>query len=198
MTLKLQPDDAPEPFKGSYTYTPTLKPLIRAFIYTLDKRGVIRYENRHHTPLLTVRLLESGSGTATTELLWLHSSGVGNQQGLVVRSKDLLKLVLRGLVDVLLVVSNQTLGNSLSDGVDLRDVTTTGDLDSDVDVGELVETGQRQWLVDLETQDLWLHQGDWDTVDLDQTLTGLDKRDGSGGSLLTESLDVSMRWGMVI
>lgn len=133
--------------------------------------------------------MESGSGTTTTELLWLHSSGVGNQQGLVVRSEDLLELVLRGLVDVFLVVSNQTLGNGLSDSVHLRDVTTTGDLDSDVDGSELVQTGQGQWLVNLETQDLRLNQGDWGTVDLDQTLTGLDVGDGSSGLLLTESLN---------
>ena len=144
---------------------------------------------------LTVRLLESGSGTTTTELLWLHSSGVGDQQGLVVRSEDLLELVLRSLVDVFLVVSNQALGNSLSDGVNLRHVTTTGNSDSDVNVGELVQAGQGQWLVDLETQDLGLNQGDWGTVDLDQTLTGLDVGDSSSGLLLTESLFVSTSCG---
>jgi len=140
-------------------------------------------------PLLTVRLLESGSGTTTTKLLWLHSSRVSNQQGLVVRSEDLLELVLGSLVNVLLVVSNQTLSNSLSDSVHLRDVTTTGDLDSDVDVLELVQASQSQWLVNLETQDLWLHQGDWRTVNLDQTLTGLNVGNGSSGLLLTKSLE---------
>lgn len=138
---------------------------------------------------LTVRLLESGSGTTTTKLLWLHSSGVSNQQGLVVRGEDLLELVLRSLVDVFLVVSNQTLSNGLSDGVNLGDVTTTGDLNSDVNVLELVQTGQGQWLVDLESQDLWLNQGDWGTVHLDQTLTGLDVGNGSSGFLLTKSLN---------
>lgn len=132
--------------------------------------------------------MESGSGTTTTELLWFHSSGVSNQQGLVVRSERLLDLVLGSLVDVLLVVSNQTLSNSLSDGVDLRDVTTTGDLDSDVNALELVQASQNQWLVNLESQDFWLNQGDWGTVDLDQTLTGLDVGDGSSGLLLTKSL----------
>ena len=90
--------------------------------------------------LLTVRLLESGSGTTTTELLWFHSSGVSNQQGLVVRSEDLLQFVLGSFVDVFLVVSNQTLSNSLSDGVNLRNVTTTGDLDSDINILELFNT----------------------------------------------------------
>ena len=36
------------------------------------------------------------------------------------------------LVDVLLVVGDQGLGDGLTDGVDLRSVTTTGDADADV------------------------------------------------------------------
>lgn len=39
------------------------------------------------------------------------------------------------LVDVLLVVGDQALGDGLSDGVDLGSVTTTGDSDADVDCG---------------------------------------------------------------
>lgn len=132
--------------------------------------------------------MESGSGTTTTELLRFHSSGVGNQQSLVVRSEGLLDFVLGSLVNVLLVVSNQTLSNGLSDGVNLGNVTTTGDLDSDVNVLELVQAGQNQWLVNLESQDFWLNQGDWGTVNLDQTLTGLDVGNGSSGLLLTKSL----------
>lgn len=146
---------------------------------------------------LTVRLLESGSGTTTTKLLWLHSSGVSNQQGLVERSEDLLQFVLRSLVNVFLVVGNQTLGNSLSDGVNLGNVTTAGNLNSDVDVLELVQASQGQWLVDLETQDLWLNKGDRRTVNLDQTLTGLNVSNGSSGLLLTKSLMlvyVSAEW----
>lgn len=133
--------------------------------------------------------MESGTSTLTTEFLWFWSSGISDQQGSVVRGEDLLQFVLRLFVNEFLVVSNQTLGNSLSDGVDLRDVTTTGDSNSDVDVGELVQTGQQQWLVDLESQDLWLNQSDWGTVDLDQTLTGLNVGDGSSRLLLTESLE---------
>lgn len=146
---------------------------------------------KYSSKTLTVRLLESGPGTTTTKLLWLHSSGVSHQQGLVVRGEDLLELILGSLVDIFLMVSNQTLGNSLSDGVNLRDMTTTGDLHSDVDVLEFVQAGQGQWLVDLETQDLWLNQSDRRTVHLDQTLTGLDMGNGSSGFLLTKSLKVS-------
>lgn len=86
------------------------------------------------------------------------------------------------------MVSNKTLGDGLSDGVDLGGVTTTGDTHSDVDVGELVKTNQDQWLVNLESEDLWLNKGDWGTVDLDQTLTLLDVGNSCGRLLLTEGL----------
>lgn len=138
--------------------------------------------------VLTVRLLESGTSTLTTEFLWFWSSSIGDQQGSVVRGESLLQFVLGLFVDVLLVVSNQTLSNSLSDGVDLRDVTTTGDSNSDVDLSELVQTNQQQWFVNLESQDFWFNQSDWGTVDLNQTLTGLNVGNGSSRLLLTKSL----------
>ena len=53
------------------------------------------------------------------------------------------------LVDVLLVVGDQGLGDGLADGVDLRSVTTAGDADADVDLGELVDADDEQGLVDL-------------------------------------------------
>jgi hypothetical protein len=101
------------------------------------------------------------------------------------------------LVDVLLVVGDDGLGDGLTDGVDLRGVTTTGDADADVDVGcgllvlcriarrmkqlramrglrtELVEAEDQDGLVDLEAEDLGLDEGKRLSVDLDETLTGL-------------------------
>lgn len=53
------------------------------------------------------------------------------------------------LVDELLVVGNEGLGDGLTDGVDLRGVTTAGDADADVQVGELVEADNEEGLVDL-------------------------------------------------
>lgn len=40
------------------------------------------------------------------------------------------------------------------DILDLRDVTTTGDTDTDVDVGELVQANDEQWLVDLSCENV--------------------------------------------
>jgi hypothetical protein len=48
-----------------------------------------------------VRLLSSSSGSVSTELLGLHSSGVGDEEGSVVGDKGLLDVDGRGGVDVL-------------------------------------------------------------------------------------------------
>ena len=53
------------------------------------------------------------------------------------------------LIDVFLVVGDQGLGDSLTDSVDLRSVTTAGDANTDVDLRELVETDDQKGLVDL-------------------------------------------------
>jgi hypothetical protein len=53
------------------------------------------------------------------------------------------------LIDVLLVVGDNGLGDGLTDGVDLGGVTTTGDADADVDTGELVSADDQEGLVDL-------------------------------------------------
>ena len=82
---------------------------------------------------LTVRLLATSTGTVTAELLGLRSSGVGDQQSAVVSNKELAELKGRGGIVVLGVVSNERLGDSLADGVDLRGLTTTGHTETDVD-----------------------------------------------------------------
>lgn len=138
---------------------------------------------------LTVRLLVTGTSTGTTELLGLGSSRVSNEQGSVVSQESLLELVLGLLIHVLLVEGNNALGNSLTDGVNLRGVSTTGHSDTDVDVGELVQSYQQQRLVNLESDNLRLDQRDGGTVDLDQALSGLDVSHSGGGLLLTKGLD---------
>jgi hypothetical protein len=116
-------------------------------------------ETQHHSALfswlfvwwgrLTVGFLVPGTGTATTELLGLRTTVVGDEQCAVVLNKSLLQLVLGVLIDVLLVVGDDGLGDGLADGVDLGGVTTTGDTDADVDTGELVSADDQERLVDL-------------------------------------------------
>lgn len=68
------------------------------------------------TDALTVGLLEPGTGTWTTELLGLAAAVVGNEEGTVELGQGLLEQVLGVLIDELLVVGDQSLGDCLSDG----------------------------------------------------------------------------------
>jgi hypothetical protein len=77
------------------------------------------------------------------------------------------------LVDELLVVGNDGFGNSLTDGVNLGCVPTTSNSDTDIDVGELVETNDQEGFVDLESQDLRLDEVEGLSVDLDDSFTSL-------------------------
>jgi hypothetical protein len=77
------------------------------------------------------------------------------------------------LIDELLVVCDDRLGDGLADGVDLGSVTASGDPDADVDTGELVEADNQEGLVDLESQNLGLDQVERLAVDLNQSLTSL-------------------------
>lgn len=84
--------------------------------------------------------------------LWLCAARVGDKQGTVVCDEGGLQLVLCVLIDELLVVGDEGLGDGLTDGVDLGSVSTTGDADADVDVGELVEADNQERLVDLDAE----------------------------------------------
>lgn len=98
---------------------------------------------------LTVRFLVSGTGTGTTEDLWLATSVIGNEEGSVVLNKGLFELVLGVFVNEFLVVGDYRLGDGLSDSIDLGSVTTTGDADTDVDTGEFVKADDEDGFVDL-------------------------------------------------
>ena len=68
--------------------------------------------NKQRSPL-TVGLLAASAGAGTTELLRLAPAGVGHQQGAVVGHKNVLDLALGRLVNVLLVISHDGLGDRL-------------------------------------------------------------------------------------
>ena len=137
----------------------------------------------------SVRLLESGSGALTTELLGLASSGVGNDQGLVVLEEDFLELALGLLVVVLLVVGEEGLSDGLADGEDLVGLATTADSHSDVDVLELVAADEQDGLEDLEAEGLGLDQSEGLAVHADGTVAlGADGNSGRG-LLLAECLN---------
>jgi hypothetical protein len=85
----------------------------------------------------------------------------------------LLQGVLAVLIDELLVVGNDGLRDGLTDGVDLGSVSTTSNSDTNVDVGELVETNDQEGFVDLESQDLGLDEVERLSVDLNESLSCL-------------------------
>lgn len=60
--------------------------------------------------------------------------------GVLLYGINTLDFSLFSLVDVLLVVSNNTLGEGLSDGIDLGDVSSSSDSNSDVEVLEFLKS----------------------------------------------------------
>ena len=72
----------------------------------------------------------------TTELLGLAAARVSDKEGLVVLDEEFLELTLHGLVVILLRVSDDSLGDGLTDGQNLRAGTTTTDADANVQVLE--------------------------------------------------------------
>jgi hypothetical protein len=77
------------------------------------------------------------------------------------------------LIDKLLVVGDNGLGDGLTDGVDLRCVSTASNSDADIDVGELLETDNQEGFIDLESKDFGLDEVEGLSVNFDQALSSL-------------------------
>ena len=137
----------------------------------------------------SVRFLVSGSGTWTTVLLWFASSWVSDQQSSVVLKKELLDLSFLCLVDEFLVVGNDTLGNGLSDGVNLSNITTSSDGDSDVKILESFKSEKEDWLHDFNSEWGWLEQLNGWSVDSEDAFTVSDSGVGNGVFLSSEALN---------
>jgi hypothetical protein len=87
----------------------------------------------------TVGFLVPCSCARATKLLGLAAPVVRYEQRAVMLYQRLLQRVLRVLVNVLLVVGDNRLGNRLPHRVHLRCVAAAGDPDADVNVREFVE-----------------------------------------------------------
>merc|ERR1712038_1908166 len=130
---------------------------------------------------LTVGLLEPGAGSWTAELLGLASPGVSYQQATVVLNKGILDSLLALLVNILLIVSDEGLRQSLSDGVDLSDPTASLDTDPHVDISEPVLAQELDRLSELVREGL--------AIDTDESLPAFAVSHGSGGLLATKGLN---------
>jgi hypothetical protein len=76
------------------------------------------------------------------------------------------------------ILSTSEATNHLAHGIDLRNMTTTGDLDADIDAGELIETEKKDGLVELGPEDLSGEELEGSAVDLDEALALHAPRDG--------------------
>ncbi len=79
----------------------------------------------------------------------------------------------------------------------MGDLTTTLDLDADVNVGETLLAQKQDWLLDLGAESVWLDELEWRSVDLEETVAFLGVGKGDGGLLATEHLD-SLGWGSLL
>merc|ERR1719205_477431 len=149
------------------------------------KQSWDRFRRRH----LTVGLLVSGTSAGAAKLLGLVPPGVSNQQGPVKLHKNVLDLLLGLLINVLLVVCNQGLGQGLPDGIHLAGVSATLDADPDVNIGEPVLAQEKDGLLELEAQGLRLDELQGTTVHLDQSLSALAVSHSSGRLLVSKDLD---------
>lgn len=138
---------------------------------------------------LTVTLLPAGTGTMTTELLGLHPSRVSDQEGPVVGNELLLELQGAGRIDVLGVVSDDGLGDGLTDRVELRNVSSTLDAHSDVQHAEGILASYENGLVDFVLEDLWSDELDGGAVDADEATALTSVSDGGSSLLFAESLN---------
>ena len=123
----------------------------------------------------------------TTELLWLCSPGVRNQQCPVVGNELLLELQRAVRVEVLGVVGNDCLSNRLTDSVDLGGVSTTLDADADVDGTESILASYQNRLIDLESEDLRLEEVNGRAINVDEATALLGVCNRGGG--LTQSFE---------
>lgn len=129
--------------------------------------------NTPSSSLSTVRLLEPGSGTATTELLRLAAPGVCNEQRAVIANEDVLDLLLALFVHVLLVEGDEGFSNALTNGINLGGVATTVDANSHIYSREPALSEKEDRLKSLEPEDFRFDELDGATVDLNKAAPSL-------------------------
>ena len=135
----------------------------------------------------SIRLLVSSSGTFTTELLRLTSSGVGNEESLVVLEEELLKLKLGLFVVVLLIVGDESLGDGLSDSHDLSHRTGALNTTLDSEVLKSVSTDNEDGLESFGPHGFGFNQVEGLAINSDESVSLGYHCDGGSVLFLTES-----------
>lgn len=158
------------PSLNNATYSYSRHTCLQFFFIIKSKKGRNRRKRVENAKTLTVGLLEACTSTAPAELLGLASSGIGDQQRPVVGQQRVLEGLFGRFVNVFLVVGDQTLGDGLSDRINLGSVTTTLDAQTNVDVGESLSAQDEHRLHHLLAKALRLDQVEWRSVELHEPL----------------------------
>jgi len=137
----------------------------------------------------SVRFLVSSSGSRSTVFLGFATSGISNQQTSVILEQQFLDLTLLSLVHIFLIVSDNTLWQSLSDGIDLSNVSSTSNTNADVKILESLETEEKDGLKDLNSEGLRLEKFDGWTVNSEDSLACFDSCDSHCVFLSSEALN---------
>ena len=108
----------------------------------------IRPRTRHNTNL-TVGFLVPCPRTWSTKLLGLRPSRIRNKQSPIICNQSLFELILAVLIHVFLVIRNDSFCDGLTDGVNLRSVSSTGNTNTNIHVGKLIQSNDQKGFVDL-------------------------------------------------
>lgn len=130
---------------------------------------------RYYT-ILAVRLLESRTSTASTELLALLAARVRDEERTVVCDQEILDLVFRLLIHKLLVEGHHRLRHCLANGVRAAHVSTTVDADANVQSREALLSQKQHRLEHLMAENLRLDELKRNTVQLEKTPSTLGER----------------------
>lgn len=135
----------------------------------------------------TYTLLVPSTGRRTAKLLWLGMASISDKQLPVVCHQNFLNFPLAGLIHILLVIGNNSLGDSLPDSVNLGCVTSSSHPHADVHIGKAVLPQKVYGFVGLLAQDLRFEQVDRAPIDLDEAAPLLAIGDSCGCLLLQKS-----------
>jgi len=88
-----------------------------------------------------------------------------------------------------LVVGNQGLGNSLSDSVDLGNMTTALDFDSDINTSKTVLAQKENGFVEFVLEETGFNDGQWSAIHFNEPMAAFAVRNSRGGFFAAENLD---------
>jgi hypothetical protein len=126
----------------------------------------------------------------TAELLGFAAAGVSDEETLIVLNEQFLELSLSGFIVVLLVEGDDGLGDSLTDGHNLRGGTTTTDTAADVELLEAVGTEKEDGFPNLKAEGSGLEEVEGLSVNFDEAGTGGGVGNSGGVLLSAEALNL--------